>query len=225
MSDQAPPTPPSAILFDWDNTLVDTWTIIHEALNVTLKAFGQEPWSMEKVESRVARSMRDSFPDLFGDAWEQAAEVFYDHFEKIHLVNLTPLDGVTETLARLSEEGIYMAIVSNKRGAILRREVEHLGWGKWFSEVVGAGDAPRDKPEPDPIHMALATSGLSPGPDIWYAGDTALDMLCAQNAGCLGVMVRQTPPKEGEISDISGVFHTRDCPGLAKMLAKTRAKL
>ena len=26
---------PRAILFDWDNTLVDSWVTIHEALNIT----------------------------------------------------------------------------------------------------------------------------------------------------------------------------------------------
>jgi phosphoglycolate phosphatase len=26
---------PRAILFDWDNTLVDSWAVIHEALVVT----------------------------------------------------------------------------------------------------------------------------------------------------------------------------------------------
>src|SRR5947207_1478268 len=29
---------PRAILFDWDNTLVDSWVTIHEALNITMAA-------------------------------------------------------------------------------------------------------------------------------------------------------------------------------------------
>ena len=58
---------PRAFLFDWDNTLVDSWPIIHDALNVTLTAFGKEPWSLDETRSRVRKSMRDSFPKLFGD--------------------------------------------------------------------------------------------------------------------------------------------------------------
>ena len=30
--------PPRAILFDWDNTLVDSWATIHEALNFVMAA-------------------------------------------------------------------------------------------------------------------------------------------------------------------------------------------
>ena len=32
---------PQAALFDWDNTLVDTWPVIHEAMNTTLSAMGR----------------------------------------------------------------------------------------------------------------------------------------------------------------------------------------
>ena len=58
---------PRAILFDWYNTLVYSWPVIHDALNVTLEAFGLEPWNMDKTRVRVRKSLRDSFPELFGD--------------------------------------------------------------------------------------------------------------------------------------------------------------
>ena len=29
---------PRAAIFDWDNTLVDTWPVIHESMNATLYA-------------------------------------------------------------------------------------------------------------------------------------------------------------------------------------------
>ena len=37
---------PTAILFDWDNTLVDSWATIHEALNVVMAAMGKPLWSL-----------------------------------------------------------------------------------------------------------------------------------------------------------------------------------
>ena len=42
-SDRLPP--PRAILFDWDNTLADNWAAIHGAMNATLVAMGQAPWT------------------------------------------------------------------------------------------------------------------------------------------------------------------------------------
>ena len=35
--------PPRAILFDWDNTLVDTWPTIVECYHDTFTALGQTP--------------------------------------------------------------------------------------------------------------------------------------------------------------------------------------
>ena len=44
---------PRAILFDWDNTLVESWGVIHEALNLTLAAMGHAHWTREETEKRV----------------------------------------------------------------------------------------------------------------------------------------------------------------------------
>jgi phosphoglycolate phosphatase len=79
---------PRAILFDWDNTLVDSWPTIIDALNVTLEAYGKTPWVMDEARARVRKSMRDSFPELFGDQWRQAGEVFYERYAAIHVERL-----------------------------------------------------------------------------------------------------------------------------------------
>lgn len=52
---------PKAIIFDWDNTLVDTWPLIKTAINNTMSKMGRDHWSLEKVKNTVHKSMRDSF--------------------------------------------------------------------------------------------------------------------------------------------------------------------
>src|SRR3546814_17309125 len=76
------PTPPRAIIFDWDYTLVDSWGTIHAALDETFRSMGQEPWTLEECRVRVRASLRDSFPGLFRERWQEAAEVFYRAYEK-----------------------------------------------------------------------------------------------------------------------------------------------
>lgn len=192
---------PKAIIFDWDNTLVDSWVVIHDALNATLKDWGMEQWTLQETKSRVAHSMRDSFPTLFGDDWERAGKAFYSHFEKNHLNRLKPLPNAQSVLSALDEMGIYMAIVSNKTGRLLRLEVNHLGWDKIFGVVIGSTDAPKDKPAPDPVIMALSGSAVIPGNDVWFVGDAPVDMECAKNAGCFGVLIHKTPPESAEFGN------------------------
>jgi phosphoglycolate phosphatase len=79
-------------------------------------------------------------------------------------------------------------VLSNKTGRILRLEADHLGWTRHFQRLVGAGDAQADKPDPIAMRFALEGSGFT-GADVWYVGDTALDMECAARAGCTAVLL------------------------------------
>lgn len=121
------PSRPKAILFDWDNTLVDTWPCIGRATNITLEAMGHKPWSPEEVRVRVAGSLRDAFPKIYGERWEEARDIYYKAFAAVHLDMLTALPGAEEMLREAARAGIFLGVVSNKTGKYLRAEADHLG--------------------------------------------------------------------------------------------------
>ena len=186
---------PRAIVFDWDNTLVDSWATIHEALVRTFTAMGHEPWSLAETKLKVRHSLRDAFPALFGDRWDEARKLYLGHFTAIHIERLAPIVGAAALLADAKAAGFHLAILSNKTGRILRAEVEHLGWQDSFARLVGAGDAAADKPDPVAMRHVLEGSGFAEA-DVWYVGDTALDMECAARAGCVGVLVGEIDPED-----------------------------
>jgi len=181
--------PPKAIIFDWDNTLVDTWPTITHTMNVTLAAMGRPTWTEAEARERIARSLRDSFPDLFGDRWHAARDVFYAELERCHLDMLSPLPGAATVLRGFADAKLPMGVVSNKTGPYLRKEVAHLGWEGRFQTVFGAGDLARDKPAPDAVFAFLDRVGLAPGGDIWFVGDSPVDVEIAYAAGCGSVFV------------------------------------
>lgn len=209
---------PRAILFDWDNTLVNTWPTITECYRDTFTALGQTPWTTEEVQARAHGSLRDHFPKLFGERAGEAERVFYETFHRIHLDRLQPLPGAADLLERCHNTGCYIGVVSNKVGDNLRVELAHLGWGKWIRKAVGARDAKRDKPAPDPIFMALDGTGIAPDHDVWMVGDTPADLKCAHAAGVLPVLfggngeltelLREHPPR----------LHAANCHALAALL-------
>ena len=187
---------PQVVLFDWDNTLVDSWATIHEALNHVMAAMDKPPWSIAETRARVRLSLRESFPLHFGERWEEARGIYLDRFRAIHLDRLTALPGCAEMLEALTEEGIFLGVVSNKTGVLLRREAEQLGWSRHFGRIVGAGDAVADKPHPAPVGLALELSGVAAGERVWFVGDTGVDMTCATNAGCVPVLLGGDPASE-----------------------------
>jgi phosphoglycolate phosphatase len=209
---------PKAILFDWDNTLVDSWPVIHDALNVTLAAYGLEPWTLAETRQRVRKSMRDSFPALFGERWEEAGEVFYERYAAIHIEKIVAAPYAPEMLRHLHAQGIYLGVVSNKKGDFLRREAAHLGWDRYFGRLVGALDAERDKPAREPILLALEGSGIAPGRMVWFAGDADIDMECAANSGCIPVLIREEAPKNEEFPNFPPEWHFGACLALCKHL-------
>jgi len=183
---------PTALIFDWDNTLVDSWGSIHDALYQTFTKLGHTPWSMDEVRARVRQSLRDSFPLVFGDKWEQAKDIYLSSFEAIHLKSCHPLDGAAELLNWLAHNAnLPMAIVSNKTGRLLRKEVDYLGWSAHFNAVIGAGDAVSDKPNPAPVFLVRESLKQEQQKNIWFVGDTDIDMECARNSDCYGVLIEQ----------------------------------
>ncbi len=213
---------PGAIIFDWDNTLVDSWQTIHETINATLGAFGIDQWSIDETLKRVRKSLRDSFPNIFGDRWKEAEKIFYEHYSAIHLDALKPLPGAIQMLEELHHLGIYMAVVSNKNGNHLRQEVEHLGWQGFFGKIVGATDAKRDKPAAEPVQMALAgrNNKERKNDPVWFAGDTEIDMECAVNSGSIPVLVRRKLPKDSEFSLFPPTLHFCECQALSNFVSK-----
>jgi len=205
---------PAAILFDWDNTLVDTWPCIGKAINTTLTHMGHTEWTDAEVRQRVAGSLRDTFPGLFGERWPEARDIFYKTFGEVHLDMLAVTSGSHNLLATLKEAAVYRGVVSNKTGTYLRTEAAHLGWSPYFGKLVGAQDAPRDKPAPDPIYMALDGSGIAPGPHVWFVGDASIDMRCGKAANCTTVLVRTEPPDLPDFTDAWPDRHVADCANL-----------
>src|SRR5690606_28818849 len=58
---------PRAVVFDWDDTIVDNWLSAFKALNTTLVHMGAEAWSEDEARRRSGPSARDLFTGLFGE--------------------------------------------------------------------------------------------------------------------------------------------------------------
>jgi phosphoglycolate phosphatase len=210
------PPKPRAILFDWDNTLVDTWPCIGKATNITLQAMGRDPWTESEIRERVAGSLRDTFPKIYGDRWDEARRIYYRAFEQVHLEMLAVLPGAVDILNTARARGLYLAVVSNKTGKYLRAEADHLGWTPWFRKLVGAQDAARDKPALDPVHLSLDGANVPLGPEVWFVGDAGIDVECGRAGGCTTVLVRGES-YDGPLPDV----HVPDCGALLRVLEAT----
>lgn len=212
------PPRPRALIFDWDNTLVDTWPVIHAALNATLAQMGHPLWTQDETRLRVRASLRDSFPALFGERWEEAGRVYHQEFAARHIDALAPLTGAHGLLEHLSARALPLAVVSNKTGHFLRAEAAALGWTGHFHALVGSKDAIRDKPDRAPVDLALAGSGIGADETVWFVGDTGIDMACAHAAGCTAVLIGPGHGDDAALRDFPPSLSLPDLDALAALL-------
>lgn len=208
---------PTAILFDWDNTLVDAWAGVQHALNTARAEWNLPPWDRATLLANVRLSLRDSFPKMFGAEWERARKLFSDTYAREHLAHLAPLPGAAAAIAAAARIG-SCGVVSNKQGRFLRAEARALGWAGRLSALVGAGDAARDKPHPDQILLALAAARIAPSAEVWYVGDTGVDLEAARAAGVTAVLVGDAA-HDGGVAALAPDLHFADAGVLAAALA------
>jgi phosphoglycolate phosphatase len=192
---------PDAVIFDWDDTIVDTWQVVRSAINTTLEAFGHRPWSEDEARKRIGPPARVLFSGLFGeDKWQDADKIYIEAYKAHITAHIRLHDGARETLEKLHAAGIPMAVVSTKRGALLRTEAAQLGLDRFFIRLVGAGDAPADKPDAAAVLFALENTQISPSKKVLFIGDSATDMMTAKNANCTGILIETKPPAEESLA-------------------------
>ena len=183
-------TKPQIIIFDWDNTLVDSFPLLLAAYNHLFQKFDMPEWDEETARENIRLTAKDTFPEMFGeDRYDEVMEVFHSYIRQRHLQQLSVLPGAKALLQALKAHDISTAIVSNKTSILLLAEIEDLQWGDLSQIHLGACDVSKGKPDPEGILKAATFIGMHPQ-DCCYVGDTENDMLTAQAAGMTSIYVR-----------------------------------
>ena len=172
------------ILFDNDGTLVDTYDIIlasmrHSTQTVLGKVIPDETL-LHKVGQPLAVQMRDFTDDP--DLQTEILRVYREHNHAIHDDAVKAFPDVAEGLARLSEAGYALGVVTSKMHALAWRGLEITGLAPYLSCCIGADDCERFKPEAEPVLRGAEALGLEPG-ECLYVGDAPFDIQAGKAAG------------------------------------------
>jgi phosphoglycolate phosphatase len=185
-----------AVFFDWDGTLVDSLGLLFNSHNHVRGVFGLPLWTREEYSKAMASSTRELYPSIYGDRALEAQGVLYEFIKANHLDHLKLMPGAVELLDMLLAMNVPMGVLSNKRNDVLVREVESLGWQKYFDVYIGAGVAEKDKPSPIPLHYCIGLHKAKPVVDaLLYVGDTETDLRCARDAGAKLAYVQHDKPR------------------------------
>lgn len=196
-------------IFDVDGTLLYTIESISYFVNESLRHFGLGEVPTEKVRSFVGNASRVLIKDCFkylGVEDDKLLEEVLDFYLKAYDENpayLTrPYEGMVDALDELKKRGELVTAFSNKPHETCRKLLEEVFGKGYFDYILGQGDFYKRKPSPEGIMIIKEKFGVDFS-DIFYFGDSEVDMKCGKNAniytvGCSwGYRDREVLEKEG----------------------------
>jgi HAD superfamily hydrolase (TIGR01509 family) len=203
------------VLFDWDGTLLNSFDADANAYMNMFDALGMN-WSIAELKlhyspnwHRVYRAAR-----LPRAKWEEADRLWRLFYRK-QQPKLQP--GALRVLRTLDQR-FKLALVSSGSRSRVRKQLREHKVSSIFLAKICSEDAPRRKPHPAPLRMALDQLRALPQTSV-YIGDAPEDIEMAHRAGvrAIGVLGGSPVPERLSAASPDAMIETiRDLPALLK---------
>ncbi len=186
---------PKLVMFDLDGTLIDSAPDLAAALDKTLHALGHAPAGIDNVRHwigngarvLVRRGLAKNMAHEHVDEAQAgpALELFMNAYADNHqLTQVYP--GVVETLDWLQEQGVMMAVVTNKPERFVAPLLDEKGLGGYFRWIIGGDTLPQQKPDPAALLHVMHMAQVSTNQAL-FVGDSRNDVRAAKAAQVLCV--------------------------------------
>jgi len=177
-----------AVLFDLDGTLLDTLADLAASANRSLAALGLPTHPESAYRCFVGDGLQTLVERILPEGERQEAMIdkvaaaFLEDYAEHWRDKTRPYPGVEEMLSLLEQQGLRLAVLSNKPESFTRLCVRELLAGHDFFPVFGQKEGRPKKPDPAGALEVARELDLDPAAFL-YLGDTATDMRTALAAG------------------------------------------
>lgn len=169
------------IFFDLDGTLIDHFTTIHRSVAYAQRQLGLPESSYDKVRATVGGSTPVTLERLLGkDHVPKALIHFKEHFHSIMFEDVFALPGASWILENLKLRGFKLAVFTNKIQPHSDETLAHLKLDRWLDRIIGTGEIPYRKPQPEFTYHALEQMGATIE-DSMLIGDSPFDYQTASS--------------------------------------------
>jgi phosphoglycolate phosphatase len=173
------------VVFDLDGTLLDTLEDLCDSTNYALARFGYPERTIAEVRSFVGNGIgklvERALPNDTTEAERNAVLAeFRSHYAKNCNNKTKAYPGICDMLNALKEQGVNIAVVSNKVDSAVKELCARYFPGI-FEVAVGEREGVCRKPAPDSVFAAMEALGAEKGSTV-YIGDSEVDIETAENA-------------------------------------------
>lgn len=173
-------------VFDFDGTLVNTIYDIAASMNDSLAKMGKATHDTQRYYQMVGNGMdalcTNALPGGTDDEVKRLKSIYKEKYLKDCCVLSRPYEGVLELLAGLKEKGIRFGVISNKPQEQMDRIIKKFLDYDDFFMIIGQDGRFPVKPATDSIDYLMQEAQVSKN-EVWYIGDSDVDMLFGTAAG------------------------------------------
>ena len=201
------------VLFDWDGTLLDSFEADANAYMYMFGALGMS-WSIAELKRHYSPNWHRVYcaAGLPRGKWEEADRLWRLFYQK----QLPKLQPGARTVLRTLDRRFKLALVSSGSRSRVRKQLREHNVSAIFLAKVCSEDAPRRKPHPAPLRMALDQLRALPQTSV-YIGDAPEDIEMAHRAGvrAIGVLGGSPVPERLRAASPDAMVETiRELPAL-----------
>ena len=193
-----------AVIFDLDGTLTDTLADLADAINYAIGKFNCPAHPTEAYKQMIGSGLRNAISKALGSDKDHLIDeglvIMKERYSQTCLDKTVLYDGISETVSKLHDMGIKMAVLTNKDQELARKIVSHFFEDDTFKCVIGAKNGYPVKPAPDKTFEVLGTLSAKPAQTI-FVGDSGVDIQTAKAAGVFSVGVSWGLRGAGELKE------------------------
>ena len=194
----------NTLLFDLDGTLIDTNEIIIKSyLHAFQKHLPDVIINRQTIIDHIGPTLEQTFSLYTNDLCtvQTLIETYRTYYSAHEHEYFSLYPEVIETLEKLSNMGLNLAIVTSKFKTAAWPSFVHFGLDRYFDVFVSLDDVTHPKPDAEPVLKAL--SQFSNVESAIMIGDNHGDILSGINAGILSAGVAWSIKGENHLRQVS----------------------
>lgn len=180
------------IIFDLDGTLIDSSDDLATAINYMLSSLGRANFSLDTIHhwvgngaqtlvKRALSGKSEIDPTLDEVLFEKALKIFLEFYSTNLAVKTITYPHVHTTLDRLKNNGLTLAIVTNKPFDFVEPILSALALENYFELILGGDSLSKKKPDPEPLLYVCNKLNISTKQTV-MVGDSKNDIISAKSA-------------------------------------------
>lgn len=190
----------TAILFDFDGTIMDTEPAIMASYQYLFRKYRKEEDFTEEIQTMVLGPALDkTMPILFPDQDPVKMVNEYRAYQKEHArVFMKPMKHACSVLETLKASGYPLGIITTRYRKSAMEILQEQNMDAYFDLVIGHEDVNNDKPDPEGILRACSILNEK---TCVYVGDSATDVEAGRRAGAYTIALVSNERKRKQLLD------------------------